>query len=333
MTSPEISVVIPTHNRRDLLANLLVGLAVQTYPAERWELIVVNDNSTDGTHGLLEEFATDWPNAFTRTRGKYANPSAVRNAGAEYASGRVLIFLDDDMTVSPDFVEGHANAHAQSGIAAIGRIVAPSTRRDPWTAWDDAHLARLADALVNGRRAPGPRDYYSGNCSVDADLFRAVGGYATNIGRAEDIDLGYRLEAAGARFAYCAEAVSVHHGTHRFENWVRNAAAFGKTEVTLAREFGHSADFAGWYRDRHVLNQTLVRACCTYPALQEPVIAAMNLVGRGSYAIGVRDLANAAYSAIYNLAYWQGLISEFGSDRFWREADRRPADTTLPSVP
>ncbi len=331
--SPEISVIVPTHNRREMLANLLAGLAAQNFDAERWELIVVNDGSTDGTHGLLEESAQSWPTAFTQVRGKHRNTAAVRNAGAHHASGRVLLFLDDDMTVSPDLLQAHGQAHAEPGVAAIGQITAPPSRRDAWTAWDDAQLAKLAASLADGTRAPGPRDYYGGNCSVDASLFRQVGGYNIDIERAEDLDLGYRLAAAGALFIYCVDAISVHHGAHRFRSWLRNATAFGRSEVTLAREFGHGSDFAAWYRDRHSLNRALIRMCSVFPVLRAPAIAALDVAGRAAHAAGGRQVADMAYSAIYNLAYWRGLIGEFGTERFWQEADQVPATGSLPSLP
>jgi hypothetical protein len=243
----------------------------------------------------------------------------------------VLLFLDDDMLVVPQFIEAHMRAHEEPDMSVIGRIVGTGSRSDPWTEWDDAQLAELSDVLGSGGRLPGPRDVYAGNCSVDARLFRAVGGYNASIDRGEDFELGYRLAAAGARFAYCDEALSIHRGAHTFKRWVHNATAFGRAEVTLARDFGHTADFAGWYRDRHPLNRMLVRLCCSHPLLQPALLSSIDLVGRASYALGARPIAIAAYSAIYNLSYWLGLIGALGADRFWQDARRPPAASSLPS--
>lgn len=332
MASLDISVIVPTHNRRDLLADLLSGLSTQTLPANRWELIVVDDDSTDATGGMLKEWARNWPTSLTILRGKHASVAAVRSAGAAAAKGRVLLFLDDDMSVVPEFVEAHARAHVTPGMAVIGRIAAAGARRDPWTAWDDAQLTRLAGTLGSSGRVPGPREFYSGNCSVEAGLFRAVGGYNTLIERGEDFDLAYRLSAAGARFAYCEGATSVHRGAHSFDRWVRNAAAFGRAEVNLAREFGHGSDFVAWYRDRHLLNRLLIRLCSRYPLLRLPLVGGIDLIGRASYALGAKRIAVAAYSAIYNLSYWEGLIDAFGVGRFWSGAPHPPPEGSLPSL-
>jgi GT2 family glycosyltransferase len=240
--------------------------------------------------------------------------------------------VDDDMTVTPSFIEAHLRAHEGRGMAVIGRIVAAGARPDPWTAWDDAQLDELAECLGNSKQAPGPREFYAGNCSVDAELFRAIGGYNTVIGRGEDFDLGYRLAAAGARFAYCADAPSIHHGAHSFARWVQNAAAFGRSEVTLAREFGHASDFAGWYRDRHPLNRMLISLCSRFPRLRTPLIRAIDLAGRACYAVGATRIGIAAHSAIYNLAYWHGLIEAFGAAGFWSDAGRPSATAGVPSA-
>lgn len=332
MVSPDISVIVPTHDRRDLLADLLASLTTQTLAADSWELIVVDDDSTDGTGEMLKEQARNWPTPFTILSGKHANPGAVRNAGAAAAKGGVLLFLDDDMTVVPELIEAHARAHVEPGMAVMGRILGPSTRHDPWTAWDDAQLARLADFLsTSSGQMPGPREFYAGNCSVEAGLFRVIGGYNTLIERGEDFDLAYRLAAAGARFSYCGKARSVHRGTHSFDRWIRNAAAFGRSEVTLAHEFGHESDFAAWYRDRHPLNRMLIRLCSNYPLLRKPLIGGINLIGRASYALGAKRVAISAYSAIYNLSYWRGLIDAFGVERFWSDARPYPPAKSLPS--
>jgi glycosyltransferase involved in cell wall biosynthesis len=331
VTQYEISVIVPTHNRRDLLAGLLASLAKQTYPADRWELIVVDDGSTDDTRALLDATARHWPTAFTTLHERNLRAAAARNAGAAEACGSVLLFLDDDMIAAPGLVAAHARCHVDPHLAVVGRIAAPPGPREPWTAWDDVQLDRFATALADGRHAPGPRDFYGGNCSVAADLFRSVGGYGTSIERGEDFDLGYRLAKAGARFAYCEAAESIHLGTHSFVNWVRNAAAFGRSEVALSREYGHRSDFFAWYRGRHKLNRLVVRLCSHYPALEAPLIAAMHGIGRLSHRLGATPLAIAAYSAIYNLSYWQGLIGAFGLDAFWQAATRGPEAKSRPS--
>jgi glycosyltransferase involved in cell wall biosynthesis len=331
VASFDISVIVPTHNRRDLLAGLLSSLATQTMAADRWELIVVDDGSTDGTREMLEQAARGWPTSFTRLHRHHLRTATVRNAGAERASGRVLLFLDDDMVATPELVAAHEQCHGDLQLAVIGRIIAPAERRDPWTSWDDAQLALLANSLQGGRRAPGPRDFYSGNCSIAAELFRSVGGFSTSMERAEDFDLGYRLTAVGTRLVYCEAATSVHRGMHSFGNWVNNAAAFGRAEVEMAREFGHGSDFLVWYRSRHLLNRILVRLCSRYPFLEAPLVASIDPIGRLGSAVGATAVSSAAYSAIYNLSYWQGLIGAFGSEGFWRGVNHRPQSVALQS--
>ena len=109
-----ISVVIPTYNRRDILEKCLRSLEAQHSCSEidDYEVVVVDDGSTDGTPDWLRSSAVD----FTRVRlieQSHGGPAEGRNRGVAHARGDVIVFIDSDLVVTPSFLVSHARALAR----------------------------------------------------------------------------------------------------------------------------------------------------------------------------------------------------------------------------
>lgn len=317
----DLSVIVPTHNRRAFLPALLASLAAQNYPADRWELIIVDDGSSDGTRAYLETGTDPRPRQMRYIFQRQSGAATARNTGAQAATGRALLFLDDDMIAAPELIGEHALVHQRDPDAVvIGHLSVPGRRSEPWVAWEDAQMARHYGQLDSGARLPGPRDFFSGNCSVSTGLFHAIGGYNTTLVRTEDVELGYRLAAAGGTFYYRVHADSLHLGQHKFGGWVRNARVYGQADVKLGWEQGHNelrSDVFRWFHNRRRPNRTLVQLCSAHPWLEIPLIGVLHGFGQAAYRAGKQRPAFAAYSAIYNLVYWLALSQTLGREQFW----------------
>ncbi len=322
----DLSVIVPTHNRREFLPELLASLAAQDYPSDRWELVIVDDGSSDDTVTFLESREGQRPANVVVISQPQGGPAAARNNGARNARGRALLFLDDDMIASPSLVREHAIVHLeQPWTVVVGHLTLPTEGREPWVAWEDAQMARHFNALKGGQRVPGPRDFFSGNCSVSTDLFNGISGYDTSLQRTEDVELGYRLREAGAKFTYRAGADSLHLGQHKFEGWLRYARLYGESDIRLAWEKGHTElrrEIFYWYHLRQPMNRALVRVCSALPVLEAPIVNGLNAIGRATYRWGLRGASIACYSAIYNLAYWLAIIQTIGKRQFWSRVKR-----------
>ncbi len=317
----DLTVVVPTHNRLGFLPALLDSLEAQDYPSDRWELVLVDDGSSDDTAIYLRSRAEQYRNNMIVLCRSQSGAAAARNKGARTARGRAVLFLDDDMIASPTLVREHAQVHLQDARAVVaGHVSSPVGEREPWVAWEDAQLHHHFAALKSGVRIPGPRDFYTGNCSVSTSLFEQVGGFDATLPRAEDVEIGYRLAGAGARFYFRAGADSLHLGRHFFAGWLRNARLYGRCDVMLAWEKGHShlrAELFKWYHKRNSLNKALVRVCAAWPALEGVAIHSLHISGYAAYKARARGFSNICYSAIYNLAYWLALMQRIGKEQFW----------------
>ena len=193
----ELSVVVATRNRETLLRKLLDALAAQS--DQDFELVVVDDGSTDGTAALLEAHGAARVLRHERPRG----PATARDEGWRSAGGSLIAFTDDDCVPSPGWVAALKRAvHADPGAAVMGRTLPdPGARRSPFT------------RTVLIERAGPP--YETCNILYPRELLERIGGFDRSFPApvGEDTDLGWRAARAGARFAYAPEAL-VHHAVH-----------------------------------------------------------------------------------------------------------------------
>ena len=188
---PVISVIVPVHNGGDLFRRCLAALQQTLY--ERWECIVVEDGSTDDTVEIAYAHGVRLLTGLRRRLG----PAQARNIGAQVARGDILFFVDADVLVQPGTV-GHvaATMQAHPNVAAC------------FGSYDDAPFAtnflsqyrNLLHHYVHQQGNIDASTFWSGCGAIRRDVFLAVGGFNEHLYERpsiEDIELGYRLQAAG----------------------------------------------------------------------------------------------------------------------------------------
>src|SRR5205085_9755560 len=152
---------------------------------ERLEVLVVSDGGEDGS----VEMARTFPMPF-RLRAFWQpnqGPAAARNLGLERAEGSLVVFLDDDVVPCPALVAEHVRAHGGAPDRVVmGPMLAPTDARlRPWVRWAALTLAEQYQAMLAGRWAPTPWQFYTGNASVRAERLRRAGGFDLRYRRAE----------------------------------------------------------------------------------------------------------------------------------------------------
>jgi GT2 family glycosyltransferase len=326
---PFISVVVPTYNRSSSLRRLLSALERQTYPTERFEVLVVDDGSTDGTQQSLRELKL--PYALRLVEQEHDGPAAARNHGVAAARGELIVFLDDDVVPLPELLNEHALTHGSaSDLVVIGPMSPPKNwHRPAWVRWEEDLLQIQYRDMMEGKYPCTPRQLYTANASMRRERFLAVGGFDTSFKRAEDVELGYRLRDAGARFIFNPHADVMHYASRTFAAWLRTPYLYGRYDVVMAHD--KDQDTLLWatveFHGRNPLTRALVRLAVGRPR----IVSAARTTLRAAVAVAEhvhlrRQWSGYILSAIFNLMYWQGVNQELGGRRAVLDALRAGAD-------
>jgi GT2 family glycosyltransferase len=232
-----VSVVIPTHQRREALRRALSSLSRQTVARDSYEVIVSVDRSTDGTREMVEAFAAPYPLRVVACPGP--GRAAACNAGLELVRGEAVIVLDDDMEVIPEFIECHRRHHRRgSRLCVLGAVPVRLDSDSPLAArYVAAKFAAHLTNLAEPDHVFVPRDFYSGNTSLRSEVMREVGGFDESFAvyGNEDVELSVRLRAAGVSLRYDPAALAHQEYDKDLRALARDTREKGRSAVMLAR--------------------------------------------------------------------------------------------------
>jgi glycosyltransferase involved in cell wall biosynthesis len=224
---------------------VLEGLARQTYPADRYEVVLVLDGSTDGSDEMAHSL--DVPYRLRVVAQPQSGLAATRNRGLEEAAHPLVVFLDDDLTPVEGFVEAHASAHADAPRPRVVIGKSPPARFGDNASYWVQEFRRWWEDRYHRLSDPAHRwsflDFADGNFSSPAAVLRECGGWDTGFSRRQDWELAARLLDSGVEFAYCPDAIAWHH----FDTTLAAALSFrraeGASDVPFARRHpGWSAE-------------------------------------------------------------------------------------------
>lgn len=332
----KISLVIPTYNRLESLQRVLSGLEQQQQIAlTDFEVIVISDGSTDDTNVYLQTVKTSL-NLVPLIQ-QNGGAAAARNNGIKHAQGDLVLFLDDDVVPTPHLIAEHLKTHTQhnSPVAVLGPMLTPDDfDMSPWVQWEQAMLEKQYTAMREGKWEPTARQFFTGNTSLPRRYLVEQGGFDTQFRRAEDVELAYRMAAAGLKFIFHENAIGYHYAQRSFSSWFEIPYAYGVNDVIFALHKGQlwllSAIWQEFYqRNRGI--QSLVRLCLNRPFLSQTCTKMLLKTAQASQAKNRPDIANKAYSGIYNLRYYQGVADQLGGrKKFFSELiDRRTPPNNL----
>ena len=218
-----ITAILCTYNRCDVLPTALESLARSTFPGPaQWEVLVVDNNSNDRTRAVVEDFIRRYPGRFRYLFEGHPGKSYALNSGIREAHGDVLAFLDDDVTVEPIWLHNLTAPLADSQWAgSAGKIVLQWPPSLPnWLAVEGPYARHGFPAFDKGPTAKelvGPA--FGANMAFRKAIFEKYGGFRTDLGPStngkiptpgEDTELGRRVQAAGGRLRYEPSALVYH---------------------------------------------------------------------------------------------------------------------------
>jgi len=315
---PYISVVIPTYNRADSLLCTLYGLDRQSYPKQLFEVIVVNDGSTDATASVLQRIADETALNLKAVQQNNSGPGMARNNGAKEATGEIILYIDDDIEPDALLLETHAAHHKQNDNVVVIGPMSPDpalAKSEPmWIAWEHAMLQKSYANMVNGVwPVIGPNLFYSGNASLRRDQLLAIGGFDTSFKRQEDVEMAVRLHAEfKVEFRFDLSADGVHRPKRTFESWYRVPYSYGQYDVIRYKrgDLSPKSFFASF--QRHGITQFLGNVVLSMPFLSTTLCLFMRCFAHIAWTLGSRAVSLHVLSAVYNIRYMEGAAAEIG---------------------
>jgi GT2 family glycosyltransferase len=335
---PHISIVIPTHNRRALVQRALAALALQTYPLDDVEVLVVADGCTDGTEATVIPHPLKGRVIAQPARG----PAAARNRGAAEASGDLLLFLDDDVDAWPNLVAAHAQAHAAAGMpaAVVGYLPPRLDERNDLFA---IALRGWWSAMFERMRETGHRftyaDLLSGNFSIPAALFEALGGFEERLTCHEDYEFGFRVLRAGVRILFEPQAAGWHSDQSDVARALRRKHEEGISDVWLARRHPEiwpalpcAFRPASQSRRERRFRELAVSGARIGPIVASSARLYLRLLGRA----GARDQWRILLYDLLTYWYWRGVADALDGTAFAQFEDEmtreQDPDEALPDI-
>ena len=218
----KLSIVVATYNRAPYLLRTLESLARQTLSPGLFEILVVNNNSSDNTPEVVAGFAGSHPQLQVRMVTETSQGiSYARNCGIASSVGQYIVFIDDDEEANPEFAKSYFCFFENNpGLDAAGGAVVP-VYEAPLPAWYSYYIEKmitgafdLGDRMVpfRGKRYPGV-----GNSGFRRRLFDRFGNFNTALGRSganpmggEEKDFFMRVRAQGIRYYYVPGAEIYH---------------------------------------------------------------------------------------------------------------------------
>jgi GT2 family glycosyltransferase len=281
---PRVSVVVCSYNGSRTLEQCLSSLLVLDYP--NYEVIVVDDGSTDNTPEILTRFPS-----IRAIRQTNQGLSVARNVGAQAATGNIVAYTDDDCFADPDWLTHLVYQLESSGAAAVG---GPNlTPDDGWlascVAASPGQPTHVLESDQEAEHIPGC------NMAFRRDALLAINGFDPIFRQAgDDVDVCWRLQQAGQWITFAPCAFVWHHRRQSVRAYLRQQAGYGAAEAVLLAVHPEKFNGRGEGKWRGVL----------YGASLQGLRLGKSIIYRGTYATGL-------FQCIYQPgpAHWATLPS------------------------
>lgn len=266
----KFSIVVCTYNRCELLRELLLSLLDQSANKDTYEIIVVDNNSTDATRLVVGEMSRNEKPIVRYVEEIQQGLSFARNTGAREATGEIIAYIDDDATAHRGWLKGFMEVYEKFPDAGVvgGRIKPVWLSEKP--AWLTQNLEMSFGALNYGSEIQTlsfPKTPFGGNFSIKRDLFLAMGGFCRKLGRkglrlisSEEVLLCRLVEQNKKQKIYYTPRAIVYHKVlpERLNRYylIRRAYDQGKSNIILERELKQGKNIS-WLDDFHDLKEMI----------------------------------------------------------------------------
>lgn len=235
-----ISIVIPTYNRKDVLAMCLHALGEQVCDYV-YEIIIIDDGSTDGTCDVVKNIQKKSKINIRYYAQKNKGPASARNIGVKYAEGKVILFLGDDIIVTPALLDHHIEFHhkyPKDNFAMLGYVTwSPQIKVTPFMYWLENGGSQFQYYKLQHQGIV--KVFWTCNVSLKKKFMLKEGMFDENFPYAahEDTELGFRLQKKGLQICFDKEAVAYHYHLTKLEDFCQRQRKVGKSAVILNKKW------------------------------------------------------------------------------------------------
>ncbi len=233
---PLISLIIATYNRKDELEGLLSCLTKQTLPTESYEIIVIDDGSTDSTPNFLKEMVNSGKRNLTFCCQINSGPGAARNRGMDMARARIFPITDTDCRPFPDWLKQLIQPFNDEKIGVVGGAEdGHGSDSQLMHAIHFCMTCSITTGGIRGKKGVKLARYYprTFNMAISRKAFLETGGFKP-LYHGEDIELSFRIKKAGFTVSYNPDAKVFHKRRCSMPQFLCQVFKMGEARVNLA---------------------------------------------------------------------------------------------------
>ncbi len=231
---PSVSIIIPVRNRPQEIRACLTSLAKLNYPAEKIEILVVDDCSSDTTPAVIREF----PVRLLALK-MHRQASFCRNIAAGHANNEILAFIDSDCEADPDWLLDLTPVFREKSIAAVGGMIDSFYTINQLDQYEKVQSSLTISSWYK-RSNELDRFFYVPSCNflVRRNCFKALGGFKNDLHVGEDVDLCWRIQNSGLQVDYRPVGTIFHKHRNQLQAFCRRRFDYGTSEPQLQKLHG-----------------------------------------------------------------------------------------------